>query len=876
MKTIIKTKLFGDISNTVFLAILAILTIASIGTYLILTSKAATSLSADFTGDGIVNVFDLSKLATNWGKTGVTHDMGDANGDGIVNVFDLSKLAGEWGQSITPAGAPAHPHILFSASKVAELRAAKTTTHTDIWNRMLAEAASYPSTPPATPSSDPRSYGEYLLNIALIKLLDPSAAPAAKFRTYFFTMLNYPQWGNGTANPTFGEPDLTISHYLTALTISYDWHYNEFTDAERSDIVGKLSQRAVYWSTHSQYTNTYDKDPAHWSTWSMAYRNHYWINNFGIASVAYGLVGEMSETDRQAILTRTDKNLDWILWRLEDDGSSHEGPQYHEYGLHNLAMWIDMREQKLGGDSTQANPWFQESLYYLLYSLTPGGTRGFSGGWNGQADTQIGKTARPGLTAYWLAKRFTSGTAQWLAKQWPTGKVTSRDASAYLWYEPAVSTSSVYNLPTWHFFSKMGIFAWRSSWDNQASYFNLESGTTVSNHDHPNEGNFIIHGWGAAYIANLGYSYYKETEDANTLMISANGPDSTGLFPDGSGQYGEHGAWMALGSVDPSRWAHSDLYIADEHYFDVIADPTKMYKDTTLSRWNRETVGIEPNIFIVHDEINLTAAKQLDLLMHSFKVKLPATDNDTVDYRTYRLDNPWNGSNRDWQIQPSADNANLLPILYVADRSYQNWTTKNEPTNFVPEVNYATGSSNSTQLRFQLGWNLRRYINSANARSTVAFWFDTAGTLTADSWSDAQHEAIRLHRGTADTAIIIWPAATNAPAINGYQVVGAMGGRNIEKPAYFGRGISKLVINGVTFAQTNSGTVDFFARLEHAATSSEPRFVKTNTLTATTLTLRCPTQPASVKIDGATTNFTWAASNLTLQVPSGSHRFELQ
>jgi|GEM_PF-2681413 len=75
---------------------------ASIGTYLIFTSRAATTLTADFNNDNIVNVFDLSILASNWGKTGATKATGDTNGDGAVNIFDLSKLAGEWGQTVTP------------------------------------------------------------------------------------------------------------------------------------------------------------------------------------------------------------------------------------------------------------------------------------------------------------------------------------------------------------------------------------------------------------------------------------------------------------------------------------------------------------------------------------------------------------------------------------------------------------------------------------------------------------------------------------------------------------------------------------------------------------------------------------------------------
>ena len=91
-----------------------ILLFASIGAYLVFSSSAASSLNADFNSDSTVNVYDLSILATNWGKTSVTHAQGDANNDSTINIYDLSIVASEWGQTITitptpiPTGQPAN------------------------------------------------------------------------------------------------------------------------------------------------------------------------------------------------------------------------------------------------------------------------------------------------------------------------------------------------------------------------------------------------------------------------------------------------------------------------------------------------------------------------------------------------------------------------------------------------------------------------------------------------------------------------------------------------------------------------------------------------------------------------------------------------
>lgn len=60
----------------------------------------------DANRDGVVNQFDVSTLAGNFGGSGKTWDTADFNSDGIVNQFDVSALAGAFNQS-TPSPAVA-------------------------------------------------------------------------------------------------------------------------------------------------------------------------------------------------------------------------------------------------------------------------------------------------------------------------------------------------------------------------------------------------------------------------------------------------------------------------------------------------------------------------------------------------------------------------------------------------------------------------------------------------------------------------------------------------------------------------------------------------------------------------------------------------
>ncbi len=65
--------------------------------YFVVRSHAST-LVGDLNNDGVVNVFDLSIMLSDWGTNNAIADL---NGDGVVNVFDLSILLSHWGDTGT-------------------------------------------------------------------------------------------------------------------------------------------------------------------------------------------------------------------------------------------------------------------------------------------------------------------------------------------------------------------------------------------------------------------------------------------------------------------------------------------------------------------------------------------------------------------------------------------------------------------------------------------------------------------------------------------------------------------------------------------------------------------------------------------------------
>ena len=54
-------------------------------------------IAEDVNNDGVVNIVDLTLVASNFGKSGTT--TADVNGDGVVNIVDLTLVAGAFGST---------------------------------------------------------------------------------------------------------------------------------------------------------------------------------------------------------------------------------------------------------------------------------------------------------------------------------------------------------------------------------------------------------------------------------------------------------------------------------------------------------------------------------------------------------------------------------------------------------------------------------------------------------------------------------------------------------------------------------------------------------------------------------------------------------
>lgn len=70
---------------------------------------SASTLAADFNGDGTVDLLDLDILGNNFGLDPATMAQGDANNDGVVDLLDLDILGNTFGSSASAASSIPEP-----------------------------------------------------------------------------------------------------------------------------------------------------------------------------------------------------------------------------------------------------------------------------------------------------------------------------------------------------------------------------------------------------------------------------------------------------------------------------------------------------------------------------------------------------------------------------------------------------------------------------------------------------------------------------------------------------------------------------------------------------------------------------------------------
>lgn len=185
-----------------------------------------------------------------------------------------------------------HPRLFFDQQDLTRLRAQAKTTHREIWLpiRKFVDQKVPLLVPASAPISNDldtyRNYGDAMIPLAFVCLIDQQPEDCEIARRYLLTITQWDRWDRGS------ERDLGFGHILFGSAIAFDWLYDEFTVEERSELVHRISQRAQ--EMYDASTQAYN---ATWNNWwtSSFVQNHYWVNNAALGMAGLALRGEIDD-----------------------------------------------------------------------------------------------------------------------------------------------------------------------------------------------------------------------------------------------------------------------------------------------------------------------------------------------------------------------------------------------------------------------------------------------------------------------------------------------------------------------------------------------------------------------------------------------------
>lgn len=536
--------------------------------------------------------------------------MSESEREAMVERYRLNPIPAALG-----ARRGAHPRLYLDADRVAALRKAIQTTHAALWEKARAQAdRAAENGPPAYQEDDrwsgqeqlyQRNVGNAMPLLAMVYLMTGERRYLEAARAWALASCGYRTWGLGRIDGL----DLAAGHQLFGLGIVYDWLHRDLDEEARRTIRETLVRRGQA---------MFEAAAAERIWWHRSYlQNHLWVNICGLCVAGLALFDEVEGASAWVGLP-LDK-FRRTMEALGPDGASHEGAGYWGYGVEYLLKFMHLARELLGVDLYD-HLWWRNTASYRLYLALP------RRAWTRQnnvvdiADCPRSNWYGPDYLLRGLAREFRDGHAQWLAGEIDGAGVENGEARwlNLVWFDPSLEARPPEDLPTLRHYDDMEIVSARSDWSGGESLVVFKCGPYIGHHAvqafdydpggghvHPDANHFVLFGGGEWLIRDDGYRA-KDTAQHNTLLIH------------GRGQIGEGKMWFSGGDLLKLRARPRILRAVSTPGLDQIAgDATEAYpREVGLRRFVRHLLFLKPDVLIVADEVELSAARPLELRFH--------------------------------------------------------------------------------------------------------------------------------------------------------------------------------------------------------------------------------------------------------------------
>lgn len=502
-----------------------------------------------------------------------------------------------------------HPRLLVDAGDRERLRAqTKHPEMAELWTRLAAGAKSARDTGPVAHGGElfERLDREYLLpslsayfdvvnrartriaNNALVAWIeqDDEAFNAARQ-----TMLEVAGWGrweppwfNAMGQHTYYPAGLLAA----AVALGYDLLYDRLSEEERRRIRQALLERVIL-PTWREYVvdNRVMANTSNWISHTVG----------GAIFAAAAIAGDGSPNEAAALHLP----LNGLLLKIEAhmaasflaDGSYGEGISYLEFDLDTLGPMLNAVERVLGHtywDRTHV----LSSLAYPLHTLAQPPSESLD-----QGDTH--PPAGHGIGP--VVSRSDDPVLRWYA-----GRFGARTIWDFMSFSDRVAPEP----PSGHgsrLFGVKGNAVFRTGWGEDDAIVLFRAGPTF-NHNHNDQGSFLIRNFGEGLATEAGWSDYYKDPYYGTFFTQAIGHST--LLVDGHPESQVIADTRQFAALD--RYPRITDYVSSRFYDALGSDLASVYP--RLSAYTRRLAYLKPDLLVVFDRVTAHEPAQYNVLLH--------------------------------------------------------------------------------------------------------------------------------------------------------------------------------------------------------------------------------------------------------------------
>lgn len=518
-----------------------------------------------------------------------------------------------------------HPRVYLNAARVAQLKSQiNAAPYSTMWLELKAQAdvvvaqgvKGYVAT------TDPeelwqRTVGDNLTIVAFAWLMSGNSSYLNFARAQALETINYDHWGT--------TPDLASGHLLAGVGTVYDWCFGSLSDTDKTALKNLLITQGN--RMHGGATLPTGGGGQWWQDDYM--QNHLWVSMAGLNVAGMAVIDESNKVTVAAWLRTAMDKFSRTMYYLGDDGASHEGPSYWNYGVEHLLKFADLAKTYYKYNLFE-HMWFAGTGDYKISMFYPRNAwTATSNNQNFGGDAEIVQWGGPDYLLRKLAAEYQDGIYQWYADQVDQANIENPLARwlNLLWFDSNVAKTSPHpataSLPSVQYFDDMGIVSMRSNWSGNESVVNFkcgpfmgktiaESGATYdlgAGHVHPDTNHFTIFGAGEWQLKDDGYSF-KATSNHNTLLTQLNGTSPL------VGQLGDGQLWFQPAALIAANAKPSMKVVqgAGGSFYVARGDGKAAYPGSNVSKYNRFLIHqLAANILIVVDDIALNQATYAEL-----------------------------------------------------------------------------------------------------------------------------------------------------------------------------------------------------------------------------------------------------------------------